>query len=401
VTAARRTAVTDGKPPSTQTLEKNAAAKGEVSTGLFRKIDVDGLSRLEEVDVATRVAAPRARRQSSQGEVMPGDTDVHALYDMAQDKDRHTEVGGPPTGQVPKLGASAEKLPAAVDDKRSITQTLPGKRGLWLLFALLAAGAIAIGIYLATRGPAEPVVAVADARSTIDPQDGSLTIDPAQEGASGYIELVGDTKQRKPIPRLTHAAPFKATLRANEKYHFHLELAGYLPYDETVTITPGAITVVNPRLLPAPAKLHVVTDPDGVQVILAGRSLGDSGKTFDNLTPGKGLELVLSKPSYASITKAIDLVAGETTEIKETLRAIEKFGFVTITVQQPDGKPTWGEVFHNGRGLGRNQGLGPPTPLKLPVGRQPMVIKNPSFKAKTVTVNVTEGTTPITVRFDN
>src|SRR5882724_7333939 len=42
---ARRTAVTDGKPPSTQTAEIE-------STGLFRKLDSDGLSRLEEVDEA-------------------------------------------------------------------------------------------------------------------------------------------------------------------------------------------------------------------------------------------------------------------------------------------------------------------------------------------------------------
>ena len=103
-TAARKTAVTDGKPPSTET----ALRKGEHSTGLFRKLDMDGVSRLEEVDVATNVAAPRARRNSEQGVAMPGDTDLHALYDASKDRDRHTEVGGPPTGQVPKLEASGD-----------------------------------------------------------------------------------------------------------------------------------------------------------------------------------------------------------------------------------------------------------------------------------------------------
>src|SRR6185312_8439778 len=42
----RRTAVTDGKPPSTATVERK-----EGTTGLFRKADVDGISRLEEVEV--------------------------------------------------------------------------------------------------------------------------------------------------------------------------------------------------------------------------------------------------------------------------------------------------------------------------------------------------------------
>jgi hypothetical protein len=55
-TAQRQTAVTDGKPPSTDT-----AVRGDVSTGLFRKLDLDGLARLEEID-DTKVAAPRARR---------------------------------------------------------------------------------------------------------------------------------------------------------------------------------------------------------------------------------------------------------------------------------------------------------------------------------------------------
>src|SRR5204862_405043 len=52
----RKTAVTHGRPAPTE------LAPGEVSTGLFRKVDMDGLSRLEEVEVNTQVAAPRARR---------------------------------------------------------------------------------------------------------------------------------------------------------------------------------------------------------------------------------------------------------------------------------------------------------------------------------------------------
>src|SRR5512143_1486701 len=45
---ARRTAVTDGKPPSTETVERDA--DGKTSTGLFRKVGKDGISRLEEVE---------------------------------------------------------------------------------------------------------------------------------------------------------------------------------------------------------------------------------------------------------------------------------------------------------------------------------------------------------------
>ena len=75
------------------------------------------------------------------------------------------------------------------------------------------------------------IVATPDAR-VIDQKTGSLTIDPVQEGSSGYIELVGGN-EKKTIPSLSKTTPFKATLRANERYHFHLELAGFVPYDDT------------------------------------------------------------------------------------------------------------------------------------------------------------------------
>src|SRR5258705_12738943 len=91
---ARRTAVTDGKPPSTQTLER-----GEHSTGLFRKVGSDGLSRLEEVEIdPTNVAAPRARRNSESGAAGPpltassADSGLHKLLNSKLDPDRHTEV---------------------------------------------------------------------------------------------------------------------------------------------------------------------------------------------------------------------------------------------------------------------------------------------------------------------
>src|SRR5262245_9391980 len=42
---ARRTAITDGKPPSTETAEVEPT-----STGLFRKLDLDGVSMLEQIN---------------------------------------------------------------------------------------------------------------------------------------------------------------------------------------------------------------------------------------------------------------------------------------------------------------------------------------------------------------
>ena len=391
-TAARKTAVTDGKPPSTQTLEK----RGEHSTGLFRKIDLDGLSRLEEVDMATNVAAPRARRNSDQGVAMPGDTDLHALYDASKDRDRHTEVGGPPTGQVPKLEASGDKLPVVRPqgaakrqnkDPKQTTQTKPeGRPGLWILLAVLLLGAGGVGIWALTRGPNETLpIAAVDAAAT--EASGALQIEPTPATAAGFVQMVRDPSVRKEIA----GAKRVGGLPANEKYRVHLELAGYTTFDETFTVTSGETLVIRPKLGVAPAKLHVVTEPAACQVQLASRVLdGETPKTYEGLGAGTGVTLVISKTGYTSITKTIDLKAGGITEIKETLKAVEKFGFVTITVTGVG----WVDVSHNGKSLGRNGSATGARAFKLPIGRQALLLVNAlANKRKNVPVDVVEGQT--------
>jgi eukaryotic-like serine/threonine-protein kinase len=86
---ARRTAVTDGKPPSTETMDRL-----DHSTGMIRRIDVDGLSRLEEIEAdPTAVAAPRAKRLSESGaqdalSQQSPDSAMHELLDAHFDPDR-------------------------------------------------------------------------------------------------------------------------------------------------------------------------------------------------------------------------------------------------------------------------------------------------------------------------
>jgi serine/threonine protein kinase len=382
---ARRTAVTDGKPPSTETMQR-----GEHSTGLFRKVDMDGLSRLEEVE-ATRVAAPRAKRNSEQGVAMPGDTDLHALYDAARDKDRHTEVGGPPTGQVPKgLSVSDTKLPKVSADT---TVSSTSRRGLWIVLVLGLVGAGGIGVWAMTRNPENgktPIVATGDG-GTVE-ETGRLTIDPLQEGASGYLEVVGDPSSRKDIPKLAHDKPFSANVPANTKVHFHLELAGFAPYDDTVTVTARENLRLPPRLTPAPAKLHVVTEPAGAQVVLAGRPLGDSPRTFEGLAPATGATLTLSKTGFTTITKKIDLKAGETFEVNEVLVAEQKTALVTLTITGGG----WGYVSFKGTRLGRVPGLSGPFTARLPIGTQVLKLMNDGRKGQppitwTVACKVVEG----------
>ncbi len=392
---ARRTAVTDGKPPSTETMQR-----GEHSTGLFRKIDIDGVSRLEEVDVATRVAAPRAKRNSEQGTAMPGDTDLHALYEAHEkDIDRHTEVGGPPTGQVPKLGASGDKLPV-VDEKKEKTQGLPaGRRGVLLIafFGLLALGLV---VFLAMRGKGngDTPIAIADAGTVASdfcpadkPKCGKLQIEPEPQSATGYVELGSDPSIRQEFS----GKQLLVVRRGNEKYKVHVEAPGFAPYDEEVTPPIGERLFLRPKLRPAPAKLEVITDPPGAQVSFDGRALdGDTPKVYEGL-PQKIGNVTISKTGYVSITKPVQLKAGETFKLTETLKLTEKFGFITVgKVKLADGTNVWGEVLHNGKLLGRNSTGSNPRPFKLPVGRQVLTIRNPpAKKTKQIVVNVVEGAT--------
>jgi serine/threonine protein kinase len=369
---ARRTAVTSNKPTET-------AVDPGGSTGLFRKLDIDGVSRLEEVSVEaevdpTAIRSPRARRNSEVPDTMPGDsTDLHALYGAQHDPDRHTEVGGPPTGQVPKAGESI------LTDKRKALPAKPKSRApLFVVIALLALALGGVGVYLATRPPAPEEVKVVppiDASAPVETM-GAFEIDSTPSGAT---ITVGDQK-----PQI---GPVKAKVPIGVKVHVKIEHAGFVPVEDDYVAEAGKTQVIRPRLVAAPASLHVVTDPPGALVVLAGRTLGESPNTFGNLEPKRAEALLVSKPNYISQTLKIDLKAGEVTEVNIELKGEPKFGNVTIKVT---GSSTWADVFFRGNKLGRNRTSTGLMPFKLPVGRQQLVLVDNNKKQKTIVVDVDE-----------
>ena len=378
---------------------------------LFRKVDTDGLARLEEVEVegamadgtATRVIGPPRVVMESEN-YNPGDSGIGKLYEASLDPDRHTEPGGPPTGAVPKnidLGASASMAMVSAKGK-PITkkpQAPPQRRwGMFLLFLLLLAGAGAAGTWwfvLRDRGSENLAVDPAPGDSGLTAESGAVTVDPSPDGASGWLEIVGKPESRIAIPVLAKSQPFQHEVPADSKVHVHLELVGFRDHDEEVTVGRERVRI-SPRLMPAPARLHIETDPPGAQVSLAGRALvGDTPITYDDLDPGENLALVISKLGYTPIQQTITLAAGQTFDVKETLKPAEKFGVFTITVK---GAATWGEVFSGGTMLGLNANATGLKQFKLPIGKRKLTIKNPpANKSKTITVNVTERPQAITV----
>ncbi len=115
---ARQTAVTSNRPGGTQTAEQEEVRpNNEVSTGLFRKLDDDGLARLEVDPTGIRQTEPMERPEIS---------GFHKLY---VDKDRNTEVGGPPSTPFNKVDpGSSSKLPSA-SAKPGAGNRPPSRRG--------------------------------------------------------------------------------------------------------------------------------------------------------------------------------------------------------------------------------------------------------------------------------
>jgi serine/threonine protein kinase len=383
---ARRTAVTDGKPPSTETasgptsqLDRGGTGLGlddvePTSTGLFRKLDSDGLSRLEEVDDA-RGNGSREPRQDELG----AEDDLAPARARHKDPDRFTEVGGPPTGQVPKADLSS---PALRHLRRRPARVIAG----WL--AVVAGAVVALVLWRPWSSPPEleqprVIVPVVIDAGVVDTK-GTLEIDSIPTGA--IVTIAG---------RVLGAAPRNARVSSGVKIHVKLELKGYQVYEDELAVDANKTVVLRPRLVPAPAVLHVETTPPGAAVALGDQWLGVTPLTKP-VTVAYGVELAITKPGYEAARLKVDLPAGEQTNVARELRELQKFGVVLVVV---NGAAEWGYVWFKGKNLGQNYTMaGGQTPFKLPVGRQQLRIVHPKATARDVTVDVADhGPTRVTV----
>jgi serine/threonine protein kinase len=359
---ARRTAVTDGKPPSTETMDRL-----DHSTGMIRRLDIDGISRLEEVDPVdpTAVAAPRAKRLSESGSVkaiQSPDSAMHELLDAKFDPDRRTEVGGPPapTAPVPK----AEATSAA---PKSVTQThtqtgSPSRAGIWIVVVLVMLG---IGGFTAWRflvKPTDTEVVTPSVRkdASIEVQMGFVEIDPSPRGAMAYIEDMNG------VIAAEFKTPGRRKVEAGKPFRVRLELEGYEPYIVEKSIEANQTLLIAQPLQKAKARLEVTTTPEGAQVSLKGRLLGETPLVRNDLEAAKG-ELVVSKAGFEPYREKVELVAGKTVQITQTLKAAAKYGTIKLTFKGNG----WGDVYYKGTKLGRAPGY-----IKAPIGRTKLHLVN-------------------------
>jgi hypothetical protein len=304
----------------------------------------------------------------------PEITDMHKLF---VDPDRHTEVGGPPTGNVPKLApGNSVQLPAVKPPKPA------GVRlgvGIAASVAVVAAGMAVWALFL--RDPGKPeLVATADAAVAPVETTGTLELDSIPSHAA--ITLDG---------RELGIGPQHTTVPANKKIHLQWQLHGYLVFDDEVTAEAGKTAIVRPKLIVAPASARIVTTPATAQVFLHDQLLGNTPITAQGLTAEKQAELTFVKPGYETAKVKVDLVAGDTAEVNQVLKETQKFGYVTIALS---GKTPWADVVFNGRDMGHNRNASELLPIKLPVGHQRLLLTNgPAGKSRKLDVDVIADTT--------
>jgi serine/threonine protein kinase len=382
---ARRTAVTDGKPPSTETAERS-----EHSTGMIRRIGRDGLSQLEEID-PTAVAAPRAKRASESGAVKAlgpssPDSAMHELLDAHFDSDRRTEVGGPPapTAPVPKAEATA----SAPKSTTLEAARKPSNAATWIVVALVVLAAAGFGVWKLTRPEATRVVTQDRGKDGgVEVMKGTLEIDPTPEGALGHIADVSGVVAIEFGPT-SHKQPTRLAVETGKPFRVHIELEGYEPYDKQLKVEAKETVVLTPELRKAKAILKVNTTPDGAQVSLEGKLLGETPLVRTDLEPVQSAELVIAKPGFEPVKQKIELIAGKTVEITQPLRPAVKYGSLKILFKGGG----WGDVYFKGTYLGQ----APRDSLRAPVGKQTFQLvntgKTPSLKW-TVSCEVSDGET--------
>ncbi len=359
---ARRTAVTAGKPPGTETIERGAANVTEHSTGLMRKIAPDGISRLEEVE-------PRPSRPSGEMSASSADSGLHKLLNAKVDKDRRTEVGGPPTGNVPKIPAEPE---ASVDEPAvpAVDNTRPRRLGIWITVAVVVIAAGGIAVRQLGKDPApERVVTAEPITSPSEKVEwGTVEIDPEPEGAKGHIsDLAGIIPEGGTFGPTSHRSPVRKRVEAGKPFRVHIELEGHDPYDKDRTVQPNETLVIAPSLDKARATLVVTTTPPGAQVSLAGIALGTTPLVRKDLEAAPNAELVITRAGFEPVRQKVTLTAGKSTEVTQSLKAGQRYGTVKLVVTNG-----WGDVYLKGQKIGR----APTESLRLPVGRQTLHLKN-------------------------
>lgn len=294
----------------------------------------------------------------------------------------------PKVDPTAEAAALAETRPAGPPPPATGSGPPPRRRGRALAVGAAVIVAAGLGVFALTRGggPAPTPAPIGRLDAAVTAPATTVRIDSRPSGAT--IELDGK--------RLPGVGPLQVPVTPGVPIHVRVELAGHAPFENDYTVVAGATLQIDPVLAAAPARLHVETTPAGAQITLAGTPLGGAPLTANGLAAGTGLDLVIAHAGYETARLKVDLVAGQTAQVTQTLHEVQKFGNVTIAIRP------YAEVWFKGRDLGVNTTIRSITPFRLPVGRQQLTLVNAKLgKKKTITVTVVaDTTTPVSAAFD-
>ena len=169
----------------------------------------------------------------------------------------------------------------------------------------------------------------------VQPGTGTLSVNSNPSGAEVLVE-----------GRLVGSTPLNLVLRPG-RVDLELRLGGYQTFRTSAQIRPGETTVVNASLVPVVQNglLQINTNPQGAQVILDGRVVGN---TPLNLTvrPGR-YDLEVRLAGYQSFRASLSVGSGQTVPVNATLQALRGTLEVYTNVEA--------RIFLDGREVGQTR----------------------------------------------
>jgi len=173
-------------------------------------------------------------------------------------------------------------------------------------------------------GPWESTISVSAGATTVvsanlfpipPPPTGSINVQTDPTGANIFLDGV-----------MTDISPALIPGVAPGIHSIRIEKTDFIPWESTVSVTAGATTVVSFVLEPEPPQpetggIEVDSNPRGANTYLDGVFKNVTPFSIVGVTPGSHL-ITLNKTGYEPWEETIQVVAGETTVVNETLSPI-------------------------------------------------------------------------------
>lgn len=186
------------------------------------------------------------------------------------------------------------------------------KRMAWIGGAVAAAAAAAISAWiLFGPEPPEPVTAASDATGAlVRPGEALATLTVASTPTAADIYIDGQLVGRTPTERSFAAGDRELVI----------EIEGYRPHRETLTLGAGESTGVNVQLAELTGSIRITSDPPGAAITLDGAATGQTTPaTFEGLSVNRSVPVSLSLAGYPDVGFQVRAEADSTVEVTRSM----------------------------------------------------------------------------------